>query len=219
MASATNKDDKAMATDLAAFSEEPDHGREPSRPSRPGPGGFFTIYKQGQGYWTRIFTAIGAALLIALTAEFIYTRIPAYFPATSQYRGIFLAGVTATVVAAMMLVWWLMNKPSNADFLIATDSEMKKVNWTSRHELIGSTKVVILFMFMIAALLFVLDLYFTRMFYLVGVLATDAPLWKWVGNYFGPQRGPWAKAVMDIVSSVIVIGGTAWAVTSASKSR
>ena len=45
-----------------------------------------------------------------------------------------------------------MNKPANVDFLIATDSEMKKVNWTSRKELIGSTKVVILFMFLIAVL-------------------------------------------------------------------
>src|SRR3712207_7866772 len=44
----------------------------------------------------------------------------------------------------------LMNKPANVDFLIATDSEMKKVNWTSRRELIGSTKVVIVFMFLIA---------------------------------------------------------------------
>ena len=43
-----------------------------------------------------------------------------------------------------------MNKPTNVDFLIATDSEMKKVNWTSRKELIGSTKVVIVFMFLIA---------------------------------------------------------------------
>ena len=43
-----------------------------------------------------------------------------------------------------------MNKPTNVDFLIATDSEMKKVNWTSRKELIGSTKVVIIFMFLIA---------------------------------------------------------------------
>ena len=48
-----------------------------------------------------------------------------------------------------------MNKPSNVDFLIATDSEMKKVNWTSRKELIGSTKVVIIFMFLIALFLFV----------------------------------------------------------------
>jgi preprotein translocase SecE subunit len=58
-----------------------------------------------------------------------------------------------------------MNKPSNADFLIATDSEMKKVNWTSRKELIGSTKVVIFFMVIIASVLFVIDVLMGYVFY------------------------------------------------------
>jgi preprotein translocase SecE subunit len=58
------------------------------------------------------------------------------------------------VVGFAALAWWLMNKQDNVDFLIATDSEMKKVNWTSRKELIGSTKVVIVFMFLIAMFLF-----------------------------------------------------------------
>ena len=57
-----------------------------------------------------------------------------------------------------------MNKPSNVDFLVATDREMKKVNWTSRKDLIGSTKVVIVFMFLIALIL--------------SFLATLYPAWK-----------------------------------------
>jgi preprotein translocase SecE subunit len=56
------------------------------------------------------------------------------------------------------------------DFLIATDSEMKKVNWTTRKELIGSTKVVIFFVLLIAALLFTLDLVFGYFFQLIKVL-------------------------------------------------
>jgi preprotein translocase subunit SecE len=66
-----------------------------------------------------------------------------------------------------------MNKPANADFLIATDSEMKKVNWTSRKELIGSTKVVIVFMFLIAMLLFLFDIIFGYLFYFMGVLKSS----------------------------------------------
>ena len=69
-----------------------------------------------------------------------------------------------------LLTFWLMNKPSNADFLIATDSEMKKVNWTSRKELIGSTKVVIIFMFLIAFMLFAFDIIFGYLFYGLNVL-------------------------------------------------
>jgi preprotein translocase SecE subunit len=217
MASATNNDEKAMVTDLAASSpEEPDRGPGPSRQERvPASSGFFTIYKKGQGYWTRIGTAVAAITLIAFTGHFIYYRLPQYIPAMERHRSITLGVIAALVAGASLLFWRLMNKPSNVDFLIATDSEMKKVNWTSRQELIGSTKVVILFMFLIAALLFVLDLYFTRVFYLLGVLVTDAPLWQWVGGAFGPA----AKSALDVIASVVVIGGTVWAVLSASKKK
>ena len=74
-----------------------------------------------------------------------------------------------------LLVWHLTNKPSNVDFLVATDSEMKKVNWTSRKELIGSTKVVIFFMFLIAVILFLLDRIIGALMYLIGVLKN--PWW------------------------------------------
>ena len=63
--------------------------------------------------------------------------------------------VIGLCVGLSLLTWWLMNKATNVDFLIATDSEMKKVNWTSKQELIGSTKVVIVFMFVTAIFLFV----------------------------------------------------------------
>jgi preprotein translocase SecE subunit len=84
----------------------------------------------------------------------------------------------AFIVAFAGLCWWLMNKPTNVDFLIATDSEMKKVNWTSRRELIGSTKVVIIFMFLIAAILFLIDVGFGYLFYMVKVLKNAAVLSK-----------------------------------------
>ncbi|HEX2973736.1 MAG TPA: preprotein translocase subunit SecE [Tepidisphaeraceae bacterium] len=81
-----------------------------------------------------------------------------------------IVGVLGLVAAG--LFWWYLNKPVVADFLIATESEMKKVNWTSRKELMGSTKVVILFMFLIAAALFLIDVAFGYFFYLIKVLKT-----------------------------------------------
>src|SRR5947207_9930359 len=74
------------------------------------------------------------------------------------------------LLAFALLVFYLLNKRDYADFLIATDSEMKKVNWTSRKELIGSTKIVIIFMFLIAGFLFLLDIDFGEIFYYLGVL-------------------------------------------------
>src|SRR5829696_6330694 len=54
---------------------------EESRPHvpnyEPRQGGFFTIYKRGQGYWTRMGTALGAALISLLFAHFVYGRLEA----------------------------------------------------------------------------------------------------------------------------------------------
>ena len=147
---------------------------EYARPSTPGSvarRGYFTIYKKGQGYWTRMGTIIGAGVLGLMLAYTLYDRIPTFFtsdPALGRRVGI---GVTLGFLAVYgLLVWHLTNKPSNVDFLVATDSEMKKVNWTSRKELIGSTKVVIFFMFMIAIILFVIDIVFSWLMYIIGVL-------------------------------------------------
>ncbi|QOJ05004.1 MAG: preprotein translocase subunit SecE [Planctomycetia bacterium] len=54
--------------------------------------------------------------------------------------------------------------------MIATESEMKKVHWTSRREIIGSTKVVIFVMIALSILLFVVDLLFLAAFSAAGVL-------------------------------------------------
>jgi len=148
--------------------ERPAKRAPESRPARSQPRhGFFTIYKSGQGYWTRMCTAGGAVLIAGLTAQFVYSRTVGHFP---NQRGM-VFGIALAVFAALCLFsWWIINKPGNADFLIATDTEMKKVNWTSREELIGSTKVVILFMFLIAIILFVIDILFGYLFYFAGVL-------------------------------------------------
>lgn len=139
--------------------------------------GFFTIYKKGQGYWTRMGTALGAALLSLLFAQFVYSQLhaanwesdssrpPRYLPVQV------CVGIAAGCLVVLMFICWrLMNKPRHVDFLIATDSEMKKVNWTTRKELIGSTKVVIIFVILISLFLFLLDVLFGYFFQLIRVL-------------------------------------------------
>ena len=86
-----------------------------------------------------------------------------------------MAGLCAIIDNKSLFGGWLIYyyvgvKPKTVDFLIATDSEMKKVNWTSKADLIGSTKVVIGFMFMIAFLLFALDVVFGYLFYFLSIL-------------------------------------------------
>jgi preprotein translocase subunit SecE len=149
--------------------------------------GFFHIYKHGQGYWTRVGTAIGAGLITILALQFLYTHLNVWLTPmftlpnatdVQMAHAIRMARIStlsicgAFVLGMFLLMFYILNKPYYADFLIATDSEMKKVNWTSRAELMGSTKVVILFMFVIAALLFIFDLFFGYLFYFMDVLKT-----------------------------------------------
>ncbi len=54
--------------------------------------------------------------------------------------------------------------------MIATEGEMKKVSWSSKREIIGSTKVVILFTLLMAVFLFVVDLVFQSVFSGIGIL-------------------------------------------------
>ena len=52
--------------------------------------------------------------------------------------------VPAAVLAVLSgLAFWLVNRPSVADFMIASEGEIKKVNWSSKKEFFVSTVVVI----------------------------------------------------------------------------
>lgn len=131
---------------------------------------FLRPYKPGQGFWTRLGTGLGATLIILFTIQFLYQILPAWIPGLSR-SGWQIYAILATLTTAMgLLTWWLINRPKHAEFLIATDAEMKKVNWTSRRELIGSIKVVFFFMFFIASVLFFYDVAFGWFFFLIKVL-------------------------------------------------
>jgi preprotein translocase subunit SecE len=133
-------------------------------------GGFFSVYKSGQGYWTRLGTVGAAALLIVFTIYFLWQTVPEWITPLKTRHGLWMGILAALAVGLAALAWHLINKPSNADFLIATDSEMKKVNWTSLKDLWGSTRVVIFFMFFVAITLFMIDLLFGYIFYWMSIL-------------------------------------------------
>jgi preprotein translocase subunit SecE len=177
MPSATDQEkENTMATDIVAHGAD-DRGPDesPKQPvQRPGDtgggGGFFHIYKSGQGYWTRMGTAMGAGLVAIFTTHFIYVDLRPRIPYLREHPSVAMGIALGFLALAAVLIFYFINKPNTADFLIATDSEMKKVNWTSRKDLIGSTRVVIIFMFLIAGLLFGIDIVFGYVFYWLGVL-------------------------------------------------
>jgi preprotein translocase subunit SecE len=176
MEAVTKKSD-AMAAD-----EEPERPQRPVVTAPPSGDGYFHIYKKGQGYWTRMGTVAGAALILLFADNFLWKQLQDQPSSGSLYKAFASVGMQAPHLAYLaillfsaayaFLAFHYMNKEPNVDFLIATDSEMKKVNWTTKKELIGSTKIVIGFMFVMAMLLLVYDLFFQTLFYLLGVLKT-----------------------------------------------
>ena len=141
---------------------------------RPRPGtqrGLFTAYKPEQGRWTRNGTLIGGGVMIAWGALSIYDQLQVYAGDDLIHLLITTGVPLAFAVAVFAAAWHLCyGRRSTSDFMIATEGEMKKVNWSTRREVIGSTKVVILFTLLMAALLFLADLGFQQVFRMIGIL-------------------------------------------------
>jgi len=147
-------------------------GRRP--PSATGGAGFFTVYKPGQGYFTRLGTAIGGGAVVVFGAHYLYGLLSSENPAVKM-------GVPSILLAVLgVVLFWIAgsNRKTN-DFFIATEGEMKKVSWSTKKEVIGSTKVVLAFTFLMALFLFVVDGAFIVIFSSVDVL--QMPIGKLLG--------------------------------------
>lgn len=162
----------------AAGREEPS-GRGPRRPGVVRPrraparsGGFgLRVYKPGQGYYTRTGTAIGVGVLIVAGAVFLLNELGA-LSLSGKYLFPVQYGVTTGFIAAMaVLLYWIagINRRAN-DFFIATEGEMKKVSWSTRKEVVRSTKVVIVTVILLGVFLFAADLLFMLFFSTIKVL-------------------------------------------------
>ncbi len=132
------------------------------------------IYKSGQGYWTRLMTVIAGGLMGVLGAYWLWDS--AATASWGPMRAIYVQAILALGTCA--LTGWLLWKfvaasHRSVDFLVATESEMKKVNWSTRRELVGSSVVVIASSLLIALFCLGFDLFFTRVFTWIKVLQID----------------------------------------------
>jgi len=132
------------------------------------------FYKKGQGYYTRMCSAIAAGVISVLGCYRLYEKLDMIGVGetiTPALKTWLRAGIPA--VLFLFLSWLLLkllNSPRCADFMIATEGEMKKVSWSSRKEIISSTVVVIITVAVMALLLMAVDLGFSYLFYEIGVL-------------------------------------------------
>ncbi|MEN6427747.1 MAG: preprotein translocase subunit SecE [Phycisphaerales bacterium] len=118
------------------------------------------IYKPGQGKYTRLGTFFSVVVIVLFGCYRLYQMLEAadvnLWPRTIAPAVIF--------VALVAVIAWLLNKPSIADFMIAAEGELKKVNWSSRKEIAVSTLIVIVVVFAMAAMLGVTDMVFSMVF-------------------------------------------------------
>lgn len=132
--------------------------------------GWFQVYKPTQGYWTRLGTAIGVGVLILWGAAWLFSRLEVY-RSTEYGQYIQVGAAIAWILILGYLLYWLVGKKSQTvDFLIAVEGEMKKVNWSTWPEIVGATKVVILFTILTSIMLFIVDTIFMLFFSTIGVL-------------------------------------------------
>jgi len=142
-----------------------------AEPPASGARGFFQQYKAEQGKSIRWGTLACAGALIAWGAMFLYEQLQVY-EGDEAWRLLITRGIPIAFGVGLFALAWrdaFVSRPSS-DFMIATGGEMKKVSWSSKREIIGSTKVVILFTVLMALFLFLVDLAFQTMFSGMGIL-------------------------------------------------
>jgi preprotein translocase SecE subunit len=170
----------ADQVDQVQSETQAEQGRPPTQPptARQGAAGGgggqpFHIIKSGQGKHVRWGTAIGAGVIALAFAVFVYDRIQLAAYVESHFFLRTLIPVVVLLAAAYLIFWLVGRHPVAVDFMIATEGEMKKVNWSTRKEIWGATKVVIVTVLALSFILFVVDMLFIVMFSTIGVLKFD----------------------------------------------
>jgi len=130
------------------------------------------LYKKGQGYWTRVMSAVALGTLVAMGVAWLWDVLAVV---DAGVETVYVQGGAALVVTAVLglLGYWLIGRNHRSvDFMIATEGELKKVNWSTRREVMGSTWVVIGLTIFVAVFCLLFDLGFQRIFTAIGVLKT-----------------------------------------------
>jgi preprotein translocase subunit SecE len=122
------------------------------------------LYKPMQGWYARIYTAIGLGVIIAAGGWKIHEAARDY----SESVAFGLA--SAFLVLFGWAIFRIAHFPPFAEFLIATEAEMNKVSWTNKDDLYRATTVVLSTVILMAVFLFVVDRLWTLILQLIGVL-------------------------------------------------
>ncbi len=123
------------------------------------------IYKPGQGKYTRLGSGAAGVAIVGWGCWRLYDVL------SGTDWNLWITTMVPVVIGVAFAsgVYWLMNNAAVADFMIAAEGELKKVNWSSRKEVAVSTLIVIVVVIAMGVLLGVTDLIFSTVFrYLIG---------------------------------------------------
>jgi len=124
------------------------------------------LYKPSQGWYARVWTGIGLAVLLG-AGVFRFYQVYLADTASPMVR----LGVPLAVGAALgWFIFRLLHYPSFVDFLIATEAEMNKVSWTSKEDLKRATAVVLITVVLMAVFLFGVDTLWAQLLRAIHVL-------------------------------------------------
>jgi preprotein translocase SecE subunit len=149
---------------------------------------FFEIYKRGQGYYTRMGTVVGGAIIILAGMNYLWSQLGVIYDTSKIWTLYVRVGIPLVfgVGLGLLLFWVAGTSRRCCDFFIATEGEMKKVSWSTKREVVGSTKVVILFTVLLAVILFMVDILFLLFFSAIRVVKVPPEVLRRImGGIFG----------------------------------
>jgi preprotein translocase subunit SecE len=121
-------------------------------------------YKPMQGWYARLYTALGLGLIAATGAWRVYES-------SIEYQAVWRICLPAIFAAVLgWVIFRLIHFPPFAEFLIATEAEMNKVSWTNKEDLFRATTVVLTTVVIMTVFLFLVDTLWTALLRLIGVL-------------------------------------------------
>lgn len=178
---------REVMVDATDESQIPDRASRPQPPApatvrKPAAGSPFRIYKSGQGVYVRWGSAGAAAVVAIAGVAFLAEQLTRFgFGSSGLSQTIQTLIPVAVLVSFAYLIFRFVGQHHGVvDFMIATEGEMRKVNWSTRKQIIGHTKVVIFTVLILGLILFVVDVLFMVFFSGIGVLRVDL-----LGRMFG----------------------------------
>ncbi len=112
------------------------------------------LYKRSQGRTVRQTTMFSMIIITLL----IVWRARLTLMVSTELEGWNIGVPLAALVLGLWFSFRIVHVPRFADFLIAVEAEMNKVSWPSTTELIKSSLVVIIVIFLLTGVLFGYDL-------------------------------------------------------------